>query len=333
MTRIAYVCPATHAPLDVGADGLVRADGAAYPFLPAAHGAPFPVPSFLDPATTGAGQRASLSMYGIEAAQAMYRNFLDWLFATFREDEAAWRAAMIARLRLRAGDAVLITGCGLGDDIAPVLDAVGAGGEVHAQDLSPAMVHAASEWQAQRDPGRAGQVRFSVGDAARLPFLDGVFDAAFHFGGMNLFDDIGAGIREMARVVRPGGRVVLGDEGIAPWLQDTDYGRMVVTNNPLWGRPAPIGLLPETAADVSLDWVLGQCFWVIGFTASTSMPRINPHVPHKGRRGGSMWTRHQGQIEAVTPELRARIEKAATEAGLSVHDWLERTLRAGLDQP
>ncbi|WP_092954690.1 methyltransferase domain-containing protein [Falsiroseomonas stagni] len=327
MGRIAYRCPATREALATGPDGLFRRDGALYRFLPRAQADSVPVPNFLDLAAAGDGQRASLSMYDTATATAVYRNFLDWLFATFGEDEAAWRRAMVARLALRAGDAVLVTGCGLGDDIPPIMDAVGAGGEVHAQDLSPAMVQAAAgQW------ARAGgmQPRFSVGDAARLPFADGAFDAAFHFGGINLFDDIAGGIAEMARVVRPGGRVVLGDEGVAPWLRGTDYARMVIANIPLWGREAPIALLPPTARQVRLDWILGNCFWVISFTAGEGLPPINPHVPHKGRRGGTMWTRHHGVLEGVTPETRQRVESAAGAAGLSVHDWLEANLRARL---
>jgi hypothetical protein len=59
---------------------------------------------------------------------------------------------------------------------------------------------------------------------------------------------------------------------------------------------------------------------------SKSFPELNPHVPHKGRRGGSMWTRHRGQIEAVTPETRDQVSRAAAAAGISMHDWLERAL-------
>src|SRR3546814_8144504 len=57
---------------------------------------------------------------------------------------------------------------------------------------------------------------FSVSDACHLPFEDRFFDAAFHFGGINLFDDVEGAIGEMNRVVKPGGRVVFGDEGIGP---------------------------------------------------------------------------------------------------------------------
>lgn len=329
MTRIAYRCPDSGEQLRLCPEGLIRADGTLYRFLPGMPHGLHPVPDFLQTSAEGK-ESASLAQYGTDNAPEVYRNFLDWLFATFEQPEEEWRRDMAARLRLRPGDAVLVTGCGLGDDIPPLLDAVGHDGEVHAQDLSAQMVaHAAAHWARER-PGEIGQLHFSVGDALHLPFADGTFDAAYHFGGINLYDDVAAGIAEMARVVRPAGRVVIGDEGVAPWLRDTDYGRMVVTNIPLWGHAAPIALLPETVANVSLEWVLGQCFWVIGFSVGMNLPFINPHVRHKGRRGGTMWTRHRGQLEGVTPEIRAMVERAAAAAGLSVHDWLEQTLRGRL---
>ncbi len=330
MARVPFVCPATGQPLRATAQGLLRADGAHYPYLPAAGHAEAGVPNFLDLAFPGAGQTTSLEMYNTEAACSIYRNFLDWLFATFAADEAAFRQAMAARLRLRPGATVLVTGCGLGDDIPAVLDLVGPEGEVHAQDLSPAMVQEASmRWQRDR-PDQARQVHFSAGNALQLPYAENSFDAALHFGGINLFDDIGKGIAEMNRVVRPGGRVVVSDEGIGPWLRATEYGRMVVTNNRLWGLEAPLASLPPEAAEVAVTWLLGNCFWLVDFTVGEALPFINPHVPHKGTRGGSMWTRFHGQLEGVAPETQAQVRQAAGKAGLSVHDWLERSIAAQL---
>ena len=325
MSRIPYFCPQTGEPLDARPEGLRRADGRIYRFVCADH------PNFLDLDQAGAGQKASLAMYDTQAAGEIYRNFLDWLFATFRVDEASFRRSLMTRLNPPLGGAVLITGCGLGDDIPAALDLVGAEGEVYAQDLSAAMVHEAHRRLSRDDPARAGRVFFSVGDAGRLPFADDALDAAYHFGGINLFDDIGQAIAEMNRVVRTGGRVVISDEGVGAWLRDTDFGRMVIANNRLWAHQPPIDRLPPTAADVSVSWILGNCFWLIEFTVAADLPQIDPHVAHKGWRGGSMWTRHHGQLEAVTPETRARVIQAAKTAGVSVHDWMEQALAKAMD--
>lgn len=330
MPRVPYVCPETFSALHETDDGLVRADGKLYPWLANPEASYRRVPQFLDLVAPGERQRTSLAMYDTGSAIEIYRNFLAWLFETFQTDDASFRTAMARRLGLLPGQCVLVTGCGLGDDIPAILDIVGNEGEVYAQDLSPAMIQSAvGEWTRAR-PDLARQVAFSTGNALKLPFPDGVFDAAFHFGGINLFDDIALGIAEMNRVVRVGGRVVISDEGVGPWLKATDYGRMVITNNGLWSHEAPLAKLPATAADVALTWVLGNCFWVIEFTVSKTFPELNPHVPHKGRRGGSMWTRHRGQLEPVTPETREKVIRAAAAAGVSVHDWLERALQEQL---
>src|SRR5439155_20037347 len=95
-------------------------------------------------------------------------------------------------------------------------------------------------------------VEFFTGNAMTLPFPDGYFDAAFHFGGINVFSDEAKAVAEMARVVRKGGRVVYGDEGLAPWLRDTDYGRILMNSSPLYAYETPLATVPSSARDVSV---------------------------------------------------------------------------------
>jgi len=223
------------------------------------------------------------SIYDQESQR--YRNFLDWLFATFAEDEAKFRQGLVAELRLRSGGRVLVTGCGHGDDVPPIFAAGAAA--VDCIDLSANMIAVAKERLAGRN------ARFHVADASRLQFADASFDAAFHFGGINEFADIRGAVHEMARVVKDGGRVVFGDEGVAPWLRGLDYGKMAINNNPLWASPAPLEALPFSATDVSLRWILGNCFYLISFTVRREGPRMNPDVPHKSPRGGSMRSRYE----------------------------------------
>jgi SAM-dependent methyltransferase len=321
--RSTYVCPRTREPLNEGEDGLTGGGGVGYRFIRGWGDAP--IPDFLNPYELGDAGRKSLDMYNQPASVGVYRNFLDWLFQTFGESEPDFRRRLVRKLNLKEGGRVLVTGCGLGDDVPAALAAVADGGEVYAQDLSSEMAVAASAYVLPERPG--AKVFFSVSNATRLPFADAFFDGAFHFGGINLFDDVGAAVREMARVVRPGGRVVFGDEGVAPWLRETDYGRAAITNNSLWGVSAPVELLPESAVDVSLSWVLGNCFYVIDFEVSDTGPYMNMDVPHKGRRGGTMRTRYFGQLEGVTEESKRFVLEDAERRGVSVHDWLEQAIR------
>lgn len=102
---------------------------------------------------------------------------------------------------------------------------------------------------------------------------------------------------------------------------------MAINNNLLWGRFAPIDLLPRNAVDVHLSWVLGNCFYVIDFEVSETGPSIDIDVSHKGCRGGSMRTRYFGQFEGVTEETKKYVIEDAQRKGISVHDWLEQVIR------
>jgi SAM-dependent methyltransferase len=321
--RSIYVCPETRKSLQEGPEGLVRDDGVCYPFIRGCND--IEIPNFLGACKQGDGARQTLATYDQESSAEIYRNFLDWLFQTFDESESAFRANLVARLKLQKGNRVLITGCGLGADIPPVTGVVGPEGEVFAIDLAAEMVVAASYEVVRAQPTLRNRF-FAVCDAQALPFSDNFFDGAFHFGGINLFDDVALAISEMERVVKPGARVVFGDEGVAPWLRNTEYGRMAINNNPLWAASAPIDVLPGNAVDVQLSWALGNCFYVIDFQVSDTGPHMNIDVPHKGLRGGSMRTRYFGQLEGVTEESKAFVLEDAKRKRISVHDWLEHAI-------
>jgi SAM-dependent methyltransferase len=252
------------------------------------------------------------------------------VFATFETDEASLRENLVARLQLARGHKVLVTGAGAGNDLPYLARNLGGQGEIYALDIARQMLLAGVE-RHQAELGRSGvHLHFSVSDATNLPFADGCFDAAYHFGGINLFTDIRRGIAEMDRVVTPGGKVVIGDEGVAPWLKDTEYGKMLIRNNPLYACEIPLSLLPESARAVRLSWELSNCFYVIEFSVSDRPPPINIDVPHVGTRGGSIRTRYFGQLEGVDPDLRDRIYAQAERLGISRVEYIELLLRGGL---
>ena len=269
-------------------------------------------------------------MYRAGDSAAVYRNFLRWLFDTFSQDEAVFRQSLVAKLRLSHGQRLLITGCGLGDDVLAVLDAFGDGVRIVATDLSQEMLDGTAHALEGRSAAQRGAVELRACDACALPFADASFDAAFHFGGINLFDAPARGIAEMTRVVKDGGRVVFGDEGVAPWLRDTEYGRMVVANNPLWAADSLVAKLPFEAVEPNLAWVLGNCFYVVDYTKRSGGPKIDPDVPHIGWKGGSMRTRHAGRVEGISPELRERLYAYARTSGTSVHALVEAAVAATL---
>lgn len=323
-----YVCPVTKEPLTVTPEGLRRSDGLFYHLIPGAGG---PIADFVSGSARMQSDKDTQAMYNAPNSGEIYRNFLDWLFRTFNADEEAVRRGMVTRMRLAPGGRALVTGCGLGEDLVFIAEVIGSRGELHAQDLSRAMVLQADRDYAQRHIEPVAS--FSVGDALELPYVDGYFDAVLHFGGINLFGDMRKAVAEMARVTRAGGRVVFGDEGVAPWLRGTEYAKVAITNIPLWASAVPIADLPFSAADVHCTWILGNCFYLIDFAIAPGGPQMNIDVPHKGRRGGTARSRYYGQLEGVSPETRRRVSETAARAGLSVHDWLEQTLNADMGAP
>jgi SAM-dependent methyltransferase len=122
--------------------------------------------------------------------------------AKFGDDIPAYRAA-VAQAGIRRGGVVVDVGCGTGRALPPLRDAVGPAGAVIALDVTPEMLNAARPAAAA-----AGAARV-LADARALPLRDGCADAIFAAGLVNHLPDTVAGLRELARVIRPGGKLVL----------------------------------------------------------------------------------------------------------------------------
>jgi demethylmenaquinone methyltransferase / 2-methoxy-6-polyprenyl-1,4-benzoquinol methylase len=121
-----------------------------------------------------------------------------------------WRHRAADLAGVTPGDRALDVATGTGDLALELAGRVGPGGEVVGSDFSERMLELARAKAA----GRAGVatppgVRFEAGNALALPYGDGEFDAATVGFGARNFSDLELGVREMARVVRPGGHVVI----------------------------------------------------------------------------------------------------------------------------
>lgn len=270
--------------------------------------------------------------YSQENAAEVHDNALRWVFSTFQTGEEEFRERLVARIGLMKGERVLITGAGAGNDLPYLVRALSGRGDIYVQDIAKEMLLAGvSRYKSELSDSGVG-LHFSVSDATNLPFDDGFFDAAYHFGGINLFPDIAMGIAEMNRVVKSGGNIVIGDEGLAPWLVETELGRMLVNNNTLYACSAPLTALPSTARNVKLSWELSNCFYVIEFQASSEPLPIDIDVPHLGKRGGTIRSRYFGRLEGVTPALRDLIYDEAARRGISRVAFLESVFLAALDK-
>jgi demethylmenaquinone methyltransferase/2-methoxy-6-polyprenyl-1,4-benzoquinol methylase len=110
----------------------------------------------------------------------------------------AWRERAVDLAQVGRGSRALDVATGTGD-LAIALSRRGA--EVVGQDFSDGMLALARK--------KAPRLRFEQGDALALPYADGEFDAVTVGFGARNFADLPRGLAEMARVTRPGGRVVV----------------------------------------------------------------------------------------------------------------------------
>jgi ubiquinone/menaquinone biosynthesis C-methylase UbiE len=323
-----YRCPVTHSPLsladgatagDVESGDIVAESGRTYPIRDG-------IPVFIPADLLTDEERETQSEYDASAADK-YDTAVDWQFRVFYEDEDAAREQMVDLLRLAPDATVLEVGAGTGRDsfrIARRLE----NGLFFVQDLSEQMLLKARE-RATRDVGEGSgaELAFFVSTARFLPFPDGYFDAVFHFGGFNNFSEPAKTLGELTRVVRTGGRVVVGDESVPPWLRDTDFGRMLIENNPLFANELHLEHLPPNAREVVARWVIGSCFYLVDYTVGEGPPPVDIDLPHKGWRGGTLRTRYFGRLEGVAPETRELAIRAAKSRGVSVHEWLDDVVR------
>ncbi len=137
-----------------------------------------------------------------------------------------WRRAVVAALDLRPGEQLLDLAAGTGTSSEPFAD---AGVRVVPCDFSLGMLRVGR--------GRRPDLAFVAGDATRLPFADGSFDAvAISFGLRNVHDP-DAALAEMRRVTRHGGRLVVCEfshPSWAPWR--TVYSRYLMRALPAIAR-------------------------------------------------------------------------------------------------
>lgn len=154
-----------------------------------------------------------------EAAALQYGARYDPPFA--RLYQAHWNAALM-KLLPEEGDAALDLGCGTGVMLPALLERFS---RVAGVDLSPDMIRAVPAPVAER-------AELAVAPMERIPFDDNTFDAVVCRGALHHAADLSAALREIRRVLRPGGRLLLSEPCAdsfllriprARWRHDSDH--------------------------------------------------------------------------------------------------------------
>ncbi|MGH2861055.1 MAG: class I SAM-dependent methyltransferase [Solirubrobacteraceae bacterium] len=150
-----------------------------------------------------------------------------------------WRRALVDALAPAPGMRILDVATGTG---MVAFASAARGGTVVGLDQSEAML-AGAQARLRRTPQLAERLSFVLGEAEALPFADAEFDALSFTYLLRYVDDPAATMRELARVVKPGGRIAMVEFGVPshPWLRG------------LWRLHTRAGL-PLLGRAVSRDW-------------------------------------------------------------------------------
>lgn len=170
-------------------------------------------------------------------------------------DMVKGRQEIVSLLGLKQGMQILEVSPGPGVFQKFLRKEIGENGKMIALDLSLGMLRQCQKRNKDLD------VSLIHGNAQYLPFADNSFDALFHFGGVNLFNDPQKAITEFIRVVKRDGIVSWGDEGFSPNYKDERKKKILSRMNPGFTKPRP--MLPDTVYDVKVNEVYGGLGYLV----------------------------------------------------------------------
>ena len=179
-------------------------------------------------------------------------------------DVVAQRGRVLQALALAAGEHVLDIGVGPGLLSRAMASAVGREGRVCGIDLSRAMLAMAAKRCDEQE-----WVEFRTADAAQLPYPDDSFNAAVSTQVYEYVSDIPGALRELHRVLRPGGRAV---------ILDTDYGSLVIHTEDTERMGRVLSAWEQHFVHATLPRTLSGQLREAGFQVRerTAIPMFNP---------------------------------------------------------
>ena len=244
-----------------------------------------------------------------------YDDLINLTFKSLNCDENKERQKIYDMIDFKNIRSMLEVGCGTGRDTKKFIELLDNNAILHASDLSECMLQIAEDKFS--DYIQNEKLNLYLCNAHSLPYEENQFDCVFHFGGINTFDDIESSINEMVRVCKVGGQIVIGDESIAPWQRETEFFKILSNSNPHFKFELPLNKLPQNIENVSIKFIMNSAFYIISFNKTKKEPKGDYHFEIPGDRGGTLWKRFHGNLEAIDPKLRDKFYEVLQKQDLS----------------
>jgi SAM-dependent methyltransferase len=266
--------------------------------------------------------------YSLNADSYDLYNHLTFAIQGFDESEV--RQGVVDLLNVKQGDKILEVGCGTGRDTLLIAEkAKQAGAKLHCIDISLPMIFKCRD---KLKTNSFDDVVCAAANGEHLPFEDNYFDHFFSFVAFAPIANKELFLKEVARVVKPGGKVIIGSEGLLPSLKGRDFGKAIIRNCDLYDSIPPLDILPIEARNISLRWILNGIIYVLQFDLEDDEVEGNFDLIINGKRGGTINSRSHWQIEGVSSETKDLFEKAVMRSNMSKYEWLNNCIKIEINR-
>ena len=267
------------------------------------------------------GKQEWLEYY--EQNAATYDNYNHVTFELQGFDEYKTRKEVISRLGIIKGQKILEIGCGTGRDSVIISELLQNSGELFLADISLSMLQ---KCKAKLE-SRSALTEFILADAAKLPFPDNYFDHSFSFVTLPATNDQASFLKEITRVTKPGGKVLIGTEALIPSYKEALFGKLILNNCNLYDNEIPLKNIPINTKNLKVEWILNGIIALVEFEVTEHEPKISEMII-PGKRGGNLYTRYFGKLEGITPETKQLALQAMDKSPKSRFDWLNEVIIA-----
>ena len=252
----------------------------------------------------------------------IYDKYQHLSFDTFCLDEDTVRRSLIKKINFVSGMKVLELSAGTGRDSVLIKEMMDSKSSLFVQDISIDML------KVLKGKFKEEEVFITQSNASKLPYKSIVFDAVYSYAGvgMSIYSDTKHLMKEIVRVCKKGAKVVIGGLSMAPWLYDSEFGRVLINHNSHYANRLNLEALPVEARNVTLSWILNGAGFCIEFEVGDGAPEADFDFDIPGERGGTLRTRYYGKLEGVSPEVKKLAYEARKIKDISMYEFLNEAI-------